>query len=116
MTPRNGSWPIWIATPTGCTGGESSIEDCLHKREDWYHSNICNHHEDVVLTCKVRVSLFNPVCISNVGVPKDAEMSDNIVSDVSPKISKLQAVDLQVVEECGLWRKLDNRYLVNEIN
>ena len=50
----------------------------------------------------------------NDGVLKDAEMSDNIVSDVSPKMSKLQAVDLQVVEECGLWRKLDNRYLVNK--
>lgn len=87
---RNGSWPIWIATSTGCTGGENSIEECRHTREDWYHSDICNHHEDVVLQCK------------------DAEMNENIVADRTPKIGKLQDMDLQVIEECGLWRKLDN--------
>ena len=71
---RKGSWPVWIDLQKGgireiivliliynlifhicsetCSGNEGSIEEC-HEPELWAHTGVCDHSEDVVLSCQV---------------------------------------------------------------
>jgi hypothetical protein len=52
---RGGSWPVWITLRPKdagkCWGTEGSIEEC-HGRELWDQAGICEHNEDVILTCR----------------------------------------------------------------
>jgi len=81
---REGSWPIWINfhEENPCSGSESSIEQC-HNKDLWVHDGICEHNEDIILTCKTDDSL--------------RRLSTREVSNFP--------VTKQVVENCGLWRK-----------
>jgi len=79
---RKGSWPVWIdlQKEETCSGNEGSIEEC-HEPELWAHTGVCDHSEDVVLSCQDRV---------------DAERNVRAVGDYNSQ---------QIVEQCGLWRK-----------